>query len=53
LAKRNRKEGDMIKAGEGIGFLGASEGANPPKLYFEVRLGENPLDPGKWLKDHG
>jgi len=53
LAKRNRKEGDMIKAGEVIGFLGASDGANPPKLYFEVRQGENPLDPGKWLKAHG
>jgi septal ring factor EnvC (AmiA/AmiB activator) len=53
LAKRNKKEGDMIKAGEVIGFLGPSDGANPPKLYFEVRLGENPLDPGKWLKATG
>ena len=53
LAKRNKKEGDMIKAGEVIGFLGTSDGANPPKLYFEVRLGENPLDPGKWLNAHG
>jgi septal ring factor EnvC (AmiA/AmiB activator) len=53
LAKRNKKEGDMVKAGEVIGFLGPSDGANPAKLYFEVRLGENPLDPGKWLKGHG
>ena len=53
LAKRSKKEGDMIKAGEVIGFLGPSDGANPPKLYFEVRLGENPLDPGKWLNAHG
>ena len=53
LSKRNKKEGEMVKAGEVIGFLGASDGANPPKLYFEVRLGENPLDPGKWLKASG
>jgi murein hydrolase activator len=53
LAKRSKKEGDMVKAGEVIGFLGPSDGANPPKLYFEVRLGENPLDPGKWLKASG
>jgi septal ring factor EnvC (AmiA/AmiB activator) len=52
LAKRNRREGDMIKAGEVIGFLGPSDGANPPKLYFEVRLGRT-LGPRQWLKASG
>jgi septal ring factor EnvC (AmiA/AmiB activator) len=52
LSKRSKKEGDMVKAGEVIGFLGPSDGVNQPMLYFEVRLGESPLDPVKWLKVH-
>jgi septal ring factor EnvC (AmiA/AmiB activator) len=52
LSKRSKKEGDMVKAGEVIGFLGPSEGDNLPRLYYEVRLGESPLDPVKWLKVH-
>ena len=53
LSKRNKKEGEMVKAGEVIGFLGPSDGINLPKLYFEIRLGENPLDPAKWVIANG
>lgn len=53
LSRRIAKEGDMVRAGEVIGFVGPSDGVNAPKLYFEVRQGETPLDPGKWLRASG
>jgi len=52
LAQRKREEGDMVKAGEVIGFLGKSPSPRDARLYFEIRKGGATLDPLRWLKVH-
>lgn len=44
------KVGDIIKASEVIGRVGASGMLDAPALYFEVRYKGKPLDPAQWLK---
>lgn len=43
-----KKAGDLVDAGEVISRVGDTGGQDRPGLYFEIRLGGNPLDPGQW-----
>jgi len=52
LARRKKEEGELVKAGEVIGFLGKPPSAGDAKLYFEIRKGGGNLDPLRWLKVH-
>lgn len=46
-----RQVGDYVKAGEVIAALGDSGGQDGPALYFELRHGNDTLDPRRWC--HG
>jgi murein hydrolase activator len=46
-----RSVGDTVKAGEVIAALGDSGGQDGPALYFELRHGNDTLDPRRWC--HG
>lgn len=50
LARREREYGDMVKEGEVIGSLAQVDPSEEARLYFEIRKGEEILDPTKWLK---
>ncbi len=41
--------GDAVKAGEAIGTVGDTGSLSGARLYFEIRQGSQPLDPGDWL----
>lgn len=40
--------GDWVAPGDVIATVGDSGGQPQPSLYFEIRRGATPLDPGKW-----
>ncbi len=42
--------GDYVKAGETIAALGDSGGQDEPALYFELRHGNDTLDPRRWCR---
>jgi septal ring factor EnvC (AmiA/AmiB activator) len=42
--------GEEVSAGDAIAASGDSGGSNRPELYFEIRKGGKPLDPGPWFK---
>ena len=42
--------GDLVGAGDTIGAVGDTGSLIGPQLYFEIRLGGDPLDPGEWLR---
>ncbi|HTY49607.1 MAG TPA: peptidoglycan DD-metalloendopeptidase family protein [Steroidobacteraceae bacterium] len=42
--------GDTVAAGEVIATAGDTGGASQPQLYFEIRRGSRPVDPGPWFK---
>lgn len=42
-------EGDVVEAGEIIGEAGDTGSLNGSQLYFEIRQGKDPLNPGLWL----
>jgi len=44
--------GDEVEAGEAIGTASAVTGINTG-VYFELRKGGKPVDPGAWLRKHG
>ncbi|MBN2061118.1 MAG: peptidoglycan DD-metalloendopeptidase family protein [Deltaproteobacteria bacterium] len=50
LLERTREEGDMVKEGDVIGLVGETGLKIGPGLYFEIRKGEENLEPLKWLK---
>jgi septal ring factor EnvC (AmiA/AmiB activator) len=50
LSRRNRKEGDLVQAGDVIGFLTREEGLQTSRLYFELRQGAASVDPLEWIK---
>jgi murein hydrolase activator len=42
--------GDTVAPGEVIAASGDSGGSSRPQLYFEIRKGSRPLDPGPWFR---
>jgi len=42
--------GDLVGAGDTLGAVGDTGSLIGPQLYFEIRLGGDPLDPGEWLR---
>ncbi|MBN2034892.1 MAG: peptidoglycan DD-metalloendopeptidase family protein [Deltaproteobacteria bacterium] len=52
LGKRIRTNGEMVKAGDVIGFLAETGSPEMPRLYFEIRMKAGNMDPLKWLKVH-
>ena len=45
--------GDVVAAGEVIAASGDSGGSSRPQLYFEIRKGSRPVDPGPWFRQSG
>lgn len=45
--------GDAIEAGQAIGAVGDTGSLAGARLYFEIRQGSEPLDPGDWLAASG
>jgi septal ring factor EnvC (AmiA/AmiB activator) len=41
--------GDTVSAGDVIAASGDSGGSSRPQLYFEIRKGSRPVDPGPWF----
>ena len=44
------KEGDFVEQGQVIGKVGLSGRTSAPHLHFEIRVGENPVNPLDYLK---
>jgi septal ring factor EnvC (AmiA/AmiB activator) len=42
--------GDRVAAGDTLGAVGDTGSLIGPQLYFEIRLGGDPLDPAEWLR---
>lgn len=52
LSRRIKEEGDLVEAGEAIGWIGGKGGiSKEPRLYFEIRKGGESLDPLRWLRN--
>src|SRR5262249_32750822 len=49
LATLSRGEGDEVRTGEGVGTVGDTGSLKGAYLYFELRQGQKPLDPQRWL----
>ncbi|WP_425531446.1 murein hydrolase activator EnvC family protein [Pseudoxanthomonas winnipegensis] len=45
-----RDAGAVVKKGDPIAKVGSSGGWGTPALYFELRKGGSPVDPGAWLQ---
>lgn len=52
LMQRSREVGESVAAGDVIGSVGRGGSSEGAKLYFEIRMGSENLDPLKWLKVH-
>ena len=50
LNERKKVEGDSVSQGDVIGYVGEAGLITGPALYFEIRKGEENLNPLKWLK---
>lgn len=50
LDERKKSEGDNVLPGDIIGYVGEAGLTTGPALYFEIRKGEENLNPLKWLK---
>jgi murein hydrolase activator len=44
-----RRVGDRVSPGDTLSAVGDAAGIGKPGLYFEIRKGRQPLDPGTWL----
>jgi murein hydrolase activator len=44
-----RRVGDRVSPGDALSAVGDAAGLSKPGLYFEIRKGREPLDPGAWL----
>jgi len=42
--------GEKVARGQVIAEVGRPDNGGPAQLYFEIRQGRTPLDPGSWLK---
>lgn len=50
-ASVGKKEGDPVRAGETLAAAGSSGGHAETGVYFEVRKGTEPINPGPWLQN--
>lgn len=50
LDGRKKYEGDTVLAGDVIGYVGEAGLTTGPALYFEIRKGDEDLNPVKWIK---
>jgi septal ring factor EnvC (AmiA/AmiB activator) len=48
-----RRVGERVLPGDVLAAVGEAPGSGQPALYFEIRRGRQPLDPGAWIKDRG
>jgi len=48
----NVRVGETVRAGQTVGQMAAAA-ASAPELYVEVRRGDQPVDPGRWLSARG
>ncbi len=53
LGKSGVKVGQDVEKGEVIGRAGFYPATKGPGLYFELRRGKSPIDPGPWLGKRG
>lgn len=44
--------GETVRAGQAVGQMSAAA-TSAPELYVEVRRGDQPVDPGRWLSARG
>jgi murein DD-endopeptidase MepM/ murein hydrolase activator NlpD len=51
LASFNVKEGDRVKRGQIIGYVGSTGRSNAPHLHYEVRVAGKPQNPMKFIID--
>lgn len=49
LSKLEVKAGDPIQRGQMIGFVGSTGRSTGPHLHYELRLGEKPINPRRFL----
>lgn len=45
-----RQAGDRVRQGDALATVGSSGGHGRPALYFELRRGGVPVNPGSWLR---
>ena len=45
-----KETGEWVAPGEVIARVGSSGGATEPALYFEIRSGGTPVNPGNWVR---
>jgi murein DD-endopeptidase MepM/ murein hydrolase activator NlpD len=50
LSAYNAHEGMQVKRGDIIGYVGRSGRATAPHLHYEVRLGNTPVNPWRYLR---
>jgi len=50
LDQLHKAVGEPVKAGEEVGTVGETGSLKGPYLYFELRDGQRPLDPERWLR---
>lgn len=50
LSRIEAEVGERVKAGQTLGRVGETGSLAGPVLYFEIRRGSEPLDPGEWLR---
>jgi septal ring factor EnvC (AmiA/AmiB activator) len=48
----NVRVGETVRAGQTVGQMAATA-SSAPELYVEVRRGDQPVDPGRWLSARG
>jgi septal ring factor EnvC (AmiA/AmiB activator) len=44
-----KNTGDWVAPGDVIATVGESGGQRQPALYFELRWGGKPVNPGRWV----
>ena len=49
LDQLEKAVGDTVRAGDEVGTVGDTGSLKGAYLYFELRDGQKPLDPGRWL----
>ena len=52
FSHRIKEKGDLVEAGEVIGFVGPNGSSKAARLYFEIRRAGASLDPLSWLRVH-